>query len=124
MLSDIYYFIDDRGGNPVEAFIKSLPIKEREKILAYLVELLNQGHNLRRPMADYLESGVYELRPKKNRVFYFFFLKDKAVLVHAIKKTTKEIPENDLKLCVKRKFLVEEGSQKLERLEFGGESNG
>ncbi|MBM3253962.1 MAG: type II toxin-antitoxin system RelE/ParE family toxin [Candidatus Omnitrophica bacterium] len=117
MLSNIYYFIDERGYNPVKEFIKSLSLKERAKIFAYIIELKNQGYNLHRPMADYLGNGIYELRPKDNRIFYFFFLKDNAVLVHAIKKRTKKIPREDLKLCIKRKMLIEEHKQ-IEKLEL------
>lgn len=108
MCRDLYYFVDERGHKPVEEFIQALPKKERAKVFAYLVELKNQGHNLRRPMADYLGQGVYELRPKNNRILYFFFLKDSAILVHAIKKKTDRIPEGDLRLCINRKTQVEE----------------
>jgi len=115
-LSSIYYFIDERGNKPVEEFIRTLPKKERAKIFAYLFELKREGSNLHRPMADYLGSGIYELRPKTNRIFYFFYLKDNAVLVHAIKKYTKKIPENDLRLCIKRKVQIEEGYGHIENL--------
>jgi phage-related protein len=117
MLANIYYFVDEKGCKPVEEFIRALPIKERAKIFAYIMELKHQGHNLRRPMADYLGNGIYELRPKDNRIFYFFLLKDSAVLVHAIKKKTDKIPEEDLKLCLKRKNQVEDYSR-LEKLEL------
>jgi len=71
-------------------------------------------------MADYLGHGIYELRPKNNRIFYFFFLKDSAVLLHAIKKKTYEIPESDLNICIKRKYQVE-GSKSIRRLELRGD---
>ncbi|MDP2920884.1 MAG: type II toxin-antitoxin system RelE/ParE family toxin [Candidatus Omnitrophota bacterium] len=106
-LSGIYYFIDKRGNTPVEEFLNTLTVKEKGKIFAYLIELQEQGCNLRRPMADYLGDGIYELRPKDNRIFYFFFLNDTAVLVHAIKKKTGKIPENDLRLCIDRKIQAE-----------------
>jgi len=115
-LSSIYYFIDERGDNPVRDFIDSLPVKDRAKILAYINELKRQGNNLRRPMADYLEDGIYELRPRGNRIFYFFYLKYNAVLVHVIKKRTQGIPRNDLSLCLKRKRLIEAGYDYMERL--------
>lgn len=119
MLDGVYYFIDERGNNPVRAFIDSLSIKEQAKVFAYLDELKNQGHNLRRPMADYLGNGIYELRPKRNRIFYFFFIKENVVLVHAIRKRTRGIPKSDLELCIKRKTMVESGKQ-IERVELGG----
>ncbi|MFH1440531.1 MAG: type II toxin-antitoxin system RelE/ParE family toxin [Candidatus Omnitrophota bacterium] len=115
MLENVYYFLDDRGESPVKEFIKALPQNERAKVFAYISELKNQGHNLRRPLADYLGQGIYELRPKANRVFYFFFLKNSAVLVHAIRKKTDKISSHDLKVCLKRKSEVE-GYAKVERI--------
>lgn len=120
MLKDIYWFIDERGNNPVRKFVESLSSKEQAKISAYVSELKNQGHNLRRPMADYLGNGIYELRPRKNRIFYFFFLKDNAILAHAVKKETKRILKADLNLCMKRKAQVERGGR-IEKLELGGD---
>lgn len=111
MLKNIYYFVDEKEHNPVKGFIESLPLKKQAKIFAYLIELKNQGHNLRRPMADYVGNEIYELRPKDNRIFYFFFLKDTAVLLHAIKKKTKKIPKNCLDLCIKRKNEVKQHSK-------------
>ena len=118
MLKGIYYFIDEGGCRPVKEFIDSLTDKEQAKIHAYITELKSQGNNLRRPMADYLRDGIYELRPKDNRIFYFFYLRDKAVLIHAINKHVKRIPENDLKLCIKRKLRIEAYGADIERIEL------
>ncbi|MFH1362584.1 MAG: type II toxin-antitoxin system RelE/ParE family toxin [Candidatus Omnitrophota bacterium] len=122
-LKAVCYYVDDRGDNPVKEFIESLSLAERAKVLAYINELKKQGNNLRRPMADYLEDGIYELRPKNNRIFYFFYLRDNAVILHAIKKKTREIPGKDLNLCLKRKNLIEKGYGYLEKLELRGDLN-
>ncbi len=105
-MKSIYFFVDEKGNSPVREFIEKLPDKEQAKIAAYVSELKIQGHNLRRPLADYLGDGIYELRPKDNRVFYFFFLKDNVVLVHAIRKKTNKVPKEDLALCLRRKAEV------------------
>lgn len=107
MLKSIYFFIDKSGDNPVKEFIDKLSLKEQAKIKAYLDELKNQGHNLRRPMADYLGDGIYELRPRDNRFFYFFYLRENVVLLHAIRKKTNKIPVADMELCIKRKKEIE-----------------
>jgi len=104
---DIWYFVDERGHSPVREFIDALPLDEQAKVFAYIDELGKQGYNLRRPLADYLKEGIYELRPKSNRLFYFFFLKESVVFVHAIKKKTNEIPEKDIALSIKRKKYIE-----------------
>jgi phage-related protein len=107
MLKHIYFFVDEHGRSPVEEFMKDLTEKEDMKIRAYVKILKEFGHNLRRPMADYLGEGIYELRPQAHRVFYFFFMKDSAVLLHMLRKKTDKIPVNDFELCVKRKKQVE-----------------
>ena len=96
MLKSIRFFIDERGNNPVKEFMDTMSLKERTKVNAYLGELKDQGYNLRRPMADYLGEGIYELRPRHNRIFYFFFLREHAVLLHAIRKKTDRIPVEDI----------------------------
>jgi len=115
-LSKIYYFVDENNFVPVKEFINSLTEKEQAKIYAYLNELKKQGNNLRRPMAGYLKKDIYELRPKNNRIFYFFYLQDNAVLIHAIKKNTQKIQEKDLKLCIKRKHEIENKIGKLKKV--------
>ncbi|MBU4473531.1 MAG: type II toxin-antitoxin system RelE/ParE family toxin [Candidatus Omnitrophica bacterium] len=122
-LSGVYYFVGTDGNKPVKEFIYSLPLKEQTKVYAYIRELKREGNRLHRSMADYLRDGIYELRPKSNRIFYFFYLRDSAVLVHAIKKKTEKIPENDLRLCIKRKIEAEEESGHIEKLELGGDLN-
>ncbi len=117
-LSGIYYFVDKDGNKPVKEFIDSLSTKEQAKVYAYIRELKKQGNNLRRPMADHLRNGIYELRPKDNRIFYFFYLRDRAVLVHAIKKKTKIIAENDLRLCMKRKTETKTEGRHIEKVEL------
>jgi phage-related protein len=107
MLKAIYYYVDERGENPVKEFIEKLPLKEQAKIFAYLEELKKQGHNLRRPMADYLTEGIYELRPRDNRIFYYFLLRENVVLLHAIRKKSDKIPAGDLQICLKRRKQTE-----------------
>ena len=104
---NIYYYVDARGRIPVKDFIGELPLGEQAKVFAYIEELRKQGHNLRRPLADFVRDGIYELRPKAKRLFYFFFLKENVVLVHAIKKKRDKIPENDIKISLKRKKHIE-----------------
>jgi len=118
MLKGIYYFIDEYGHSPVKEFINSLEDIDKARVYAYINELMKQGYNLRRPMADYLKDDIYELRPRDNRIFYFFYMRDKAILVHAIKKHVKKIPENDLKLCINRKLKIEARGTGIERIEL------
>ena len=121
-MQNIYYYVDARGNKPIIEFIEALPSHEQAKVIAYIRELKREGNNLRRPMADYLSDDIYELRPKDNRIFYFFYMKNNVVLVHAIKKRTKKIPHGDLALCLNRKQEIESAYVfHLEKLELGGD---
>lgn len=118
-IENVYYYVDARGKKPIIEFIESLNFNDQTKTLGYIQELRKQGNSLRRPMADYLGNGIYELRPKDNRIFYFFYVKDNVVLIHAIKKKTKKIPPGDLALCMRRKQEIEsEYGRRLEKLEL------
>ncbi|MHB0996203.1 MAG: type II toxin-antitoxin system RelE/ParE family toxin [Elusimicrobiales bacterium] len=107
MLKNVLYFSDERGRFPVREFVLGLPPDEQRKAFAYISALRDHGHALRRPMADYVTQGLYELRPKANRIFYFFYLGESAVLVHAIRKKGDKLPAKDIILALKRKALVE-----------------
>lgn len=75
--------------------------------LGRLTLLEEQGHELRRPAADFLEDGIYELRWKHERVqyriLYFFNGQESIVLAHSIVKKGKEVPAKDIKRAAKRK---------------------
>ena len=96
------YYSDLRGNHPVLDFIQELSLSEQEKCFEYIEHLERSGEETRRPVSAYLGWKIYELRPRSNRILYFFMLKDYAVLVHAIKKKTHEIPHKDIQLAVKR----------------------
>ncbi len=61
---------------PVLKWLGSLPRKAQAKCQAYLQQLEELGHELKRPIADYLRDGIHELRPSYQgvhyRVLYFF----------------------------------------------------
>ena len=75
------------------------------------IELLAQfGHELRRPAADYLRDGIYELRAKQGhvqyRLLYFFHGRQVAILAHGLTKEA-EVPKVAIERALKRKKLFE-----------------
>ena len=58
--------------------------------VARIQQLAANGYSLRRPAADYLTDGIYELRAKhirvQYRILYFFHGQNFAILAHAITK--------------------------------------
>lgn len=96
------YYEDTEGHSPVLDILSCLSLPEQQKTLAYISLLEEMGEQLRRPIADYIGDKIYELRPKTNRVLYFFMLKEYAVIVHIFSKRTGRIPDADKKLAVTR----------------------
>ncbi len=68
------------------------------------------GHELRRPEADLLRDGVYELRVGVGRVnyrlLYFFHGRNVAILAHGLTKE-KRVPPVDIDRAVARKKRFE-----------------
>ena len=75
------------------------------------IELLRMlGHELRRPHADFLRDGIYELRARKGnvnyRLLYFFHGRNVAILDHAFTKEGK-VPERAIDKALERKERFE-----------------
>ncbi len=72
----VVYYETSLGRCPVEAFLDGLDRRARVKVLAAIDLLEEEGPGLRRPYADYLRNGIYELRDEDGRVRYrilYFF---------------------------------------------------
>lgn len=81
-----------------------------EKCLARIVALADEGNQLRRPIADYLRDGIYELRATSRgihyRILYFFHGSHVAMLSHGTTKLDA-VEKKDIELAIKRKQLVQ-----------------
>jgi phage-related protein len=68
--TEVVFYRDDDGSSPVLEWLEALPLKARLKCLVRIERLRELGHDLRRPEADFLRDGIYELRVSLNRVQY------------------------------------------------------
>ncbi len=102
---EVIFYKDEKGYSPVREYIESLPEKQQNKVLAYIDRLAECGFSLKRPTADSLGDrlGLYELRPDRHRVLYFFHRRTEAILLHAFLKRSDEIPQRDIEIALKRK---------------------
>ncbi len=113
--TSILFYQEKKGDAPVVDWLNEL-IRKNPKGFANCIgrirQLQSAGHELRRPSADYLRDGVYELRAKHRnvqyRILYFFCGKDIAVLGHSIIKKTSVVPSKDIDLAIKRKKQFEQ----------------
>jgi phage-related protein len=97
------------GISPVLEWLKELRAKNPRafaKCLARVRRLAAMGYELRRPEADLLRDGIYELRARfgtvNYRLLYFFYGQNVAVLAHAITKED-EIPAVEINRALERK---------------------
>lgn len=105
-------FYKDREGNvPVLEWLDGLPAKIQDKCVVKIERLRELGHELRRPEADLLRNGVYELRVGREgmnyRILYFFHGRVAAVLAHGLTKE-QEVPVKDIERALERKRLFEQ----------------
>jgi len=99
-MHEVIFYQNSRGDHPVKDFLDNLDKKSRAKAYQYLILLEKEGPGLLRPYADHVRGKIRELRVSFSsvnvRIFYFFFLKDKIVLLHAFSKKTQELPEREI----------------------------
>ena len=106
----IVYYSEEDGTVPIVEWLGSLQPKARAKCQAYLTRLQSEGHGLRRPVADFLRDGIYELRPSfrgvQYRVLYFFHGQSAVVVSHGLVKGQK-VPVGEIERAVNRKSRFE-----------------
>ena len=80
------------------------------KCWARLDILAECGNKLRRPVADYLRDGVYELRLEyvgvNYRILYFFSGSECVVASHGLTKESR-VPDREIDLAIRRKQRFE-----------------
>jgi phage-related protein len=111
--AQIRIFRDEDGSVPFLEWLAELEVRNRhvfEKCL-YVLDLLRQsGNELRRPIADYLRDGVYELRARVKRVNYrilYGFVGSNIVLVsHGFTKE-KRVPKVEIERAIERLSLYQ-----------------
>lgn len=99
-------FREADGTVPVLDWLNELPPKARAKCRAWLERLRDSGHELRRPIVDYLRDGIYELRVGYGgvnyRVLYFFHEREIVVACHGLTKE-RIVPPKEIELALRRR---------------------
>ena len=118
MKCKVDYYMTERGENPVKEFIDELPPKLQAKNMRELVMLSEFGTALPQPYAKQLRgkdvAGLWELRVKLasdiTRIFYFFPVGDRVLLLHGFTKKSEETPKRELDTAKRRmKDAIERG---------------
>lgn len=111
--ASVGFFVEADGSCPVLDWLSKLGRTNMRAVDACMarVRMLRQlGHELRRPHADFLCDGIFELRVRVGRVnyrlLYFFHGKDIAIVAHALTKEA-EVPSRDIERALERKRRYE-----------------
>src|SRR5438034_11447219 len=106
----VVLFREADGSVPAMDWLDSLPRKVRLKCLTRIWRLEALGHELRRPEADFLRDGIYELRVGLQhvnyRMLYFFHGRTAAVVSHGLVKEAA-VPPKEIEKAIERKRRFE-----------------
>jgi phage-related protein len=101
---------EEDGSCPFVEWFDELPAKAQDKCYLRLERLREVGHELRRPEADFLRDGIYELRVSlggvDHRILYFFHGAVAAVVSHRLVKE-RVVPSKEIVYAVERKLRFE-----------------
>jgi hypothetical protein len=100
--TQVYFYMEEDGSVPALEWLLELREKNEraaKKCFSLVTLLRDMGSELRRPRADFLRDGVYELRTKVGsvnyRILYGFAGKDVAVLASGLTKE-KTVPAKEI----------------------------
>lgn len=100
-------FQEENETAPFLEWFEELPAKGQDKCRIRIERLKEFGHELRRPEADLLRDGIYELRAAHGglnyRILYFFHGQAAVVLSHGLVKQRASVPEKEIELAKARK---------------------
>ena len=112
--TQVVFYRERDGTVPVQDWLDELQHRDRgafKKCVARLRRLRAFGHELRRPVADYLRDGVWELRVRHGtvnyRILYFFHGGTACVLAHGLTKKGM-VPDQDIDRALRRKARFEQ----------------
>jgi phage-related protein len=109
--TEVFFFREPKDNSvPLLRWLEGLPTKVQAKCIERIDRLGELGHELRRPEADFLRDGIYELRASYQgvhyRMLYFFAGKAVVVLSHGLTKE-REVPPREIHQAATRKKKVE-----------------
>lgn len=109
--TEVFFFREPEDDSvPLLQWLDALPGKVQAKCTERIDRLAELGHELRRPEADFLRDGIYELRASFQgvhyRMLYFFAGRAIVVLSHGLTKE-REVPPRDIDQASERKRKVE-----------------
>lgn len=113
------FYTRPNGHNEFIEFYQSLPPKDREKLLATIAMIQEQGILVAQRMewVKKLNDDIFEIRSKVSsniqRALYFHVVDNRYVITHGFTKKSQKTPPNEIKkaLTIKKEFEEEENGK-------------
>jgi phage-related protein len=109
-LFDVEFYEDKDGKEPIRDFIIELLKKSGtsksdrirvKKILAYIGALEKWGTRAGLPYVKHIDGDIWELRPLRDRIFFFLWKDNIFVLIHHFFKKTNKTPPSEIEKAKK-----------------------
>ena len=112
----IIFYKDRKGNEPVAEYIRKLKATSEknkdarinlEKIIEYMNVLKRKGFEAGYPYIKHIKGDIWELRPLRNRIFFFCWSGEAFVMLSHFMKKTQETPksEKDKAEKIMKRFL-------------------
>ena len=99
----IRIYQDAQGNQPIKDYLATLEKKtdknsriQLNKIDYYFQALKQYGTQAGEPFVKHIENVIWELRPLRDRFFFFYWQDNVFVLLHHFTKKTKKTPKKSL----------------------------
>ena len=102
---EVIIYEDKNGKSEIRDFLKRLHLQSStnkdakinmNKIYSYINALERIGTRIGNPTVKHIDGELWELRPLKNRIFFFYWKDNKFVLVHHFVKKTPKTPKREI----------------------------
>lgn len=102
---EIIFYKDKDGHSDIIKYLDELKEKgqtdknariNREKILTYLTVLSKYGTRIGSPIVKHIDEKIWEVRPLRNRIFFFYWKENQFVLLHYYIKKSQKAPMKEI----------------------------
>ena len=117
------FYENANGESELWNFLEDLRIKaetnkdyriQYKQITFYIQLLQDNGTRMSENITKHIEDGIWELRPRNNRVLYFFFKDNTFILLLQFRKKTQKTPRSEIeKAKSERKDFLSREEHKL-----------
>ncbi len=118
----INFYQDAHGRQPIKEYLNSLQEAANsnkdsriklKKIYEYLEVLALAGTRAGTPYVKHIQDDIWELRPLRDRIFFFCWQGDRLILLHHFAKQTQKTPRREIEQAQRnQKDFIERSAQR------------